>query len=163
LQHGRDLLAGGGRPLGGSLPRGRGAGASGRAAVRPGRLALLECPRVPRRRRPAAPREKPGRPLPGQLLGPAQRRARLHVRAGDGPGDVADIDTYRCYSPSGPLDGTAHLTATVASVAHDPAAVLENLHEAQRDAGLPARGRYGFSNLNVDRNWVGRDMVGIDA
>jgi hypothetical protein len=24
-------------------------------------------------------------------------------------------------------------------------------------------GRYGFSSVNVDHGWVGRDMVGIDA
>jgi hypothetical protein len=28
---------------------------------------------------------------------------------------------------------------------------------------LGALGRYGFSNVNLDRRWVGRDMVGIDA
>jgi hypothetical protein len=85
------------------------------------------------------------------------------LSAGDGPGDPPHEDCYRCYAPSGPIDGTAHLTATLASVAHDPAATLQNLHEAERDLRLPARGRYGFSNINVDRDWVGSDMVGIDA
>jgi hypothetical protein len=85
------------------------------------------------------------------------------LSAGDGPADPPHDDCYRCYAPSGPIDGTAHLTATLASVAHDPGATLENLYEAQHDSRLPARGRYGFSNINLDRNWVGRDMVGIDA
>jgi hypothetical protein len=85
------------------------------------------------------------------------------LSAGDGPGRPPQPDCYRCYAPSGPIDGTAHLTATLASVAHDPDAVLANLYEAQHDARLPARGRYGFSNVNVDQRWVGRDMVGIDA
>jgi hypothetical protein len=61
------------------------------------------------------------------------------------------------------VDGTAHLTATLASVAHDPAAVLANLHAARHDDQLAAWGRYGFSNVNVDRGWVSRDLVGIDA
>jgi hypothetical protein len=85
------------------------------------------------------------------------------LSAGDGPGKAPDTDCYCCYAPGGPIDGTAHITATLASVAHGPALVMENLQEARHDTCLPARGRYGFSNLNVDRNWVGRDMVGIDA
>ena len=85
------------------------------------------------------------------------------LSAGDGPGDPPRRDSYRAYAPSGPLDGTAHLTAAAASVAHEPGTVLENLYQAERDRSLTVRGRYGFSNVNLDRNWVGRDMVGIDA
>jgi hypothetical protein len=48
-------------------------------------------------------------------------------------------------------------------VVHHPEAVLRNLHDARRDRRLNAQGRYGFSAVNLDRNWVGRDMVGIDA
>jgi hypothetical protein len=86
------------------------------------------------------------------------------LSAGDGPGP--DGDTYRAYSPAGPIDGTAHLTATVASVVHHPEAVLRNLYEAHHDVALGARGRYGFSNVNLDvggQAWVAHDMVGIDA
>jgi hypothetical protein len=83
------------------------------------------------------------------------------LSAGDGPGDGADV--YRVYSPVGPIDGTAHLTATLASVAHRPGAVLDNLREAEGDDRLRARGRYGFSSVNLDAGWVGQDMVGIDA
>jgi hypothetical protein len=82
---------------------------------------------------------------------------------GDGPGAPPEMDTYRCYAPGGLIDGTAHLTATLASVAHEPGAVLENLREGERHLGGLALGRYGFSNINADRGWVGRDMVGIDA
>jgi hypothetical protein len=85
------------------------------------------------------------------------------LSAGDGPGDPPHPDAYRAYSPVGPIDGTAHLTATLASVAHCPGSVLENLGEAQRDRELDALGRYGFSSVNLDRDWVGRDVVGIDA
>jgi hypothetical protein len=85
------------------------------------------------------------------------------LSSGDGPGDEPAEDCYRCYSPAGPIDGTAHLTAALASVAYHPEAVLHNLYEAQHDRMLPARGRYGFGNINVDRHWTARDMVGIDA
>jgi hypothetical protein len=85
------------------------------------------------------------------------------LSAGDGPGEFSTPDTYRVYSPAGLIDGTAHLTASLASVAHCPEAVLENLHEAAHDRQLGARGRYGLSNVNLDHHWVGRDMVGIDA
>jgi hypothetical protein len=85
------------------------------------------------------------------------------LSAGDGPGEGSAADTYRSYAPAGPVDGTAHVTATLAAVAHQPEVVLENLHEVASDRELNAGGRYGFSNLNVDHHWVGRDMVGIDA
>jgi hypothetical protein len=85
------------------------------------------------------------------------------LSAGDGPGELPATDTYRAYSPSGPIDGTAHLMASLAAVAHCPQAVLQNLRDAGHDRQLGALGRYGFSNVNVDRHWVGRDMVGIDA
>ena len=54
------------------------------------------------------------------------------------------------------------MTATIASLAHHPAQVWENLCEANVGAPL-LRGRYGFSNVNLDRDWVSRDVVGIDA
>ena len=89
-------------------------------------------------------------------------RAYWGLSAGDGP-DASGGDIYRCYAPSGPIDGTAHLTAAVAGFAHAPEAVLDNLQQAQHEHTLKIRGRYGFSNVNLDCNWVGRDMVGIDA
>jgi hypothetical protein len=85
------------------------------------------------------------------------------LSAGDGPGNELGQDIYRCYAPWGPVDGTAHLTATLASVAHYPSAVMHNLRQAETDDRLVTRGRYGFSNVNMDRNWVAKDMVGIDA
>jgi hypothetical protein len=85
------------------------------------------------------------------------------LSAGDGPGTLPGTDRYQCYTPTGPVDGTAHLTATLAAIAHDPGNILDNLFEAEGDHALQARGRYGFSNINVDRGWTGRDMVGIDA
>jgi hypothetical protein len=85
------------------------------------------------------------------------------LSAGDGPGEGSAADAYRAYAPAGPVDGTAHLTAALAALAHQPGAVLENVRQATSDRGLRAGGRYGLSNLNVDRRWVGRDMVGVDA
>ena len=61
------------------------------------------------------------------------------------------------------MDGTAHVTATLAGVAHHCGSVLENVRQAQRESDGKPWGRYGLSNLNLDRGWVGRDMVGIDA
>jgi hypothetical protein len=90
---------------------------------------------------------------------------RFHwgISAGDGPGQPPSTDIYRCYTPAEALDGTAHLTAALAAVAHAPAIVLDNLRTAENDGLLRSRGRYGFSNINVDEKWVGRDMIGIDA
>jgi hypothetical protein len=85
------------------------------------------------------------------------------LSAGDGPGHPPRGDIYRCYAPGGPVDGTAHVMATLAAVAHCPDVVLENVHEAVRDRRLGPKGRYGFSNVNVDRGWVSRDAIGIDA
>jgi hypothetical protein len=82
---------------------------------------------------------------------------------GDGPGDPPATDTYRVYGPGARVDGTAHLIATLAAVAYHPDGVLENLHRAEHYQDLPVRGRYGYSNVNVDRRWVARDMIGIDA
>jgi hypothetical protein len=92
------------------------------------------------------------------------RTYRVHwgLSAGDGPGPVAGRDAYDSYSPAGPLDGTAHLTASLASIAHQPADVLENVRAAARLRPSPM-GRYGLSCINEDRRWIGRDMVGIDA
>jgi hypothetical protein len=85
------------------------------------------------------------------------------LSAGDGPGRPPATDAYRAYSPLGPIDGTAHLTASLAAVAHCPQIVVQNLRQAGHDRQLGALGRYGFSSVNLDRRWVGRDMVGIDA
>jgi hypothetical protein len=85
------------------------------------------------------------------------------LSAGDGPGERSETDTYRCYAPTGPIDGTSHIMATLAAVPHSPSAVLDNLRAAQHDQRWRTHGRYGFSNINVDRSWVGRDIVGIDA
>jgi hypothetical protein len=85
------------------------------------------------------------------------------LSAGDGPGHSTSSDVYRPYSPAEPLDGTAHLTAALASIGRQPALVFNNLLRASHDRRQHSLGRYGFSCVNVDRGWVGRDMVGIDA
>jgi len=85
------------------------------------------------------------------------------ISAGDGPGGAGADHTYRCYAPGQEVDGTAHLTATLASVAHRPGLVLDNLLAARHDRRLSLLGRYGLANVNLDRRWVARDMVGIDA
>jgi hypothetical protein len=85
------------------------------------------------------------------------------LSAGDGPAEPPADLAYRCYAPGGPIDGTAHLTATLASIAHRPELVWENIHHARCDRHRSLLGHYGFSNVNIDRHWVGLDMVGIDA
>jgi hypothetical protein len=85
------------------------------------------------------------------------------LSAGDGPSEGGADHTYRCYAPAHDLDGTAHLTATLASVAHRPGLVLDNLLAACRDTQFDLLGHYGFANVNLNRRWVARDMVGIDA
>lgn len=85
------------------------------------------------------------------------------LSAGDGPADTPSGYTYRCYAPAGPIDGTAHLTATLASISHQPDVVLANLHRAEREERRSPLGRYGFSSVNRDRGWIASDMVGIDA
>jgi hypothetical protein len=82
------------------------------------------------------------------------------LSAGDGPGEGDQRDTYRCYSPAGPLDGTALLEVSLAALEHRPALVWENVCRGQREGLL---GHYGLANVNRDRGWVGQDLVGIDA
>jgi hypothetical protein len=84
------------------------------------------------------------------------------LSAGDGPASGPMGYAYRTYSPAKELDGTAHVTATIASLAHCPSHVWENIFRADGNAPR-TRGRYGFGNINLDCNWVGKDMVGIDA
>jgi hypothetical protein len=84
------------------------------------------------------------------------------LSSGDGPGEDPGADVYRCYAPSGPIDGTAHITATLASIAHDPGSILENVRQALGESSLGAFGRYGFSSLNLDKGWSSRDIIGID-
>ena len=55
------------------------------------------------------------------------------------------------------------MQATLASIAHDPGLVLDNLQAAPHEPGFDSLGRYGYSNINLDRGWIARDMVGIDA
>jgi hypothetical protein len=85
------------------------------------------------------------------------------LSAGDGPDNHGQPEAYRSYAPGGPIDGTAHVTATLASLARLPASVWENLWHADRSSALPLRGRYGFSNVNLDCDWASPDMVGIDV
>ena len=90
-------------------------------------------------------------------------RRHWGLSAGDGPGLPTGLDAYNDYSPTKDLDGTAHLTATLASVAHLPDAVLANVRPAMDHDRPSPLGRYGLSSVNDDRGWIARDMIGIDA
>ena len=85
------------------------------------------------------------------------------LSAGDGPGEAAGRDAYHDFSPAKPLNGTAHLTAALASVAHQPDAVLDNVRSALTSPRISPLGRYGLSCVNEDRDWFAQDMVGIDS
>jgi hypothetical protein len=85
------------------------------------------------------------------------------LSAGDGPGTRPSDSAYRSYSPAGPIDGTAHLTASLASIASQPDLVLQNLQHAVNDPRWDLQGRYGLRSVNADRGWVSSDTVGIDA
>ena len=93
------------------------------------------------------------------------RTYRRHwgLSAGDGPGRPPGSDAYNDYSPAKPLDGTAHLMATLASIAHQPDAVLDNVRSALAGHRPSPLGRYGLSCVNDDQAWIARDMVGIDS
>jgi hypothetical protein len=84
------------------------------------------------------------------------------LSAGDGPGGTDLPDMYRAYAPGVGVDGTAHLTASIASIDVCPELVLANLRAARHSRIPGLHGRYGLSNVNVDRRWVSRDVVAID-
>lgn len=84
------------------------------------------------------------------------------ISAGDGPCDLPCVDAYRAYSPTDSMDGTVHITATLASIGHSPHLVMPNVKAAESAQWKHIRGRYGYSNVNVDRDFVSRDIVGID-
>lgn len=85
------------------------------------------------------------------------------VSAGDGPPNhPSGPDEYRAYDPQS-VDGTSHIEATVASLEVAPEHVLANLMNAEEPQWKRLHGRYGYSNVNVDRNFVSRDVVGIDV
>jgi hypothetical protein len=86
------------------------------------------------------------------------------LSAGDGPPDKeGQGDPYRAYAPEAYVDGTAHVMATLASIDVAPHLVLDNIKEAEALKSPQMHGRYGYSNINLDKNWVSRDVVGIDV
>jgi len=61
------------------------------------------------------------------------------------------------------IDGTAHVMATLASIEAAPELVAHNLRSLARPEFAYIIGRYGPSNVNLDRKWISRDVVGIDV
>lgn len=84
------------------------------------------------------------------------------LSAGDGPCEAPCTDAYRAYSPADSVDGTAHVTATLASIGNCRQLVMQNVAAAAQPRWKHVLGRYGYSNINVDRGFVSRDVVGID-
>jgi len=79
------------------------------------------------------------------------------LNAGDGP------DGYRAYGGPGEEDGTVSPTGAIASILFTPDLARQAAWEMHRRFGGRIWGRYGFSNgFNLDRNWHGPDVIGID-
>jgi hypothetical protein len=80
------------------------------------------------------------------------------LNASDGP------DGYAAYgAPDGPHDGTVSPTGAICSITFTPAMALSAARDLYEKAGDALWGRYGFTNaFNIDRNWHGRDVIGID-
>ena len=80
------------------------------------------------------------------------------LNASDGP------DGYAAYgAPDGPHDGTVSPTGAICSITFTPELALSAARALYEKAGDALWGHYGFANaFNIDRNWYGRDVIGID-
>ena len=80
------------------------------------------------------------------------------LNAGDAP------DGYKAFgAPNGPDDGTISPTGVLGSMPFTPELALQSSQEIYRVYGDKLWGRYGFGNAyNVDRNWFGDQVIGID-
>jgi hypothetical protein len=80
------------------------------------------------------------------------------LNASDGP------DGYSAYgAPDGPEDGTVSPTGAICSISFTPELALSAARSLYDESGSMLWGTYGFANaFNIDRNWYGRDVIGID-
>ncbi len=80
------------------------------------------------------------------------------LNAGDAP------DGYKAFgAPDGPDDGTISPTGVLASLPFAPELSMRASQAIYRVYGDRLWGRYGFGNAyNVDRNWFGDQVIGID-
>ena len=80
------------------------------------------------------------------------------LNAGDGP------DGYRAYGvPDGPDDGTVSPTGAICSITFTPELAISAARDLYAKLGTKLWGTYGFANaFNIDRNWYGPDVIGID-
>ncbi|MBV9673766.1 MAG: hypothetical protein JO076_13215 [Verrucomicrobia bacterium] len=80
------------------------------------------------------------------------------LNASDGP------DGYVAYgAPDGPQDGTVSPTGAICSITFTPELGLSAVRALHERPGSLLWGRYGFVNaFNIDRNWYGSDVIGID-
>ena len=107
-----------------------------------------------RRGQPCLPRRRGSLPNLPALLGPVGRR---RPRRSAAPRFLPRLRPVRPPRRHRPPDRRGRIRR--ARTGDGPRKPLPG----RRDRSLTVRGRYGFSNVNLDRNWVGRDMVGIDA
>jgi hypothetical protein len=79
------------------------------------------------------------------------------LNAGDGP------DGYAAYGAMEGQDGTVSPTGAIASITFVPTLALSIARLLYEKFELALWGDYGFANaFNIDRNWFGRDVIGID-
>jgi hypothetical protein len=79
------------------------------------------------------------------------------LNASDGP------DGYNAYAPLGLEDGTISPTGAIASIIFTPDLAISAAAMMHREFGSKLWGMYGFGNAyNIDRNWFGSDVIGID-
>jgi hypothetical protein len=91
----------------------------------------------------------------------AKRKTYAHdvwgLNASDGP------DGYRAYGIPDEEDGTVSPTGVLASVIFTPELSIATARTIYERYGDRLWGRYGFGNaFNVDRDWYGPDVIGID-
>lgn len=79
------------------------------------------------------------------------------LNAGDYP------DGYTAFGAPGEEDGTVSPTGAIASVLFTPELSTAAAQAMYTQFGDRAWGHYGFANgINIDRNWYGTDVIGID-
>lgn len=72
-------------------------------------------------------------------------------------------DGYKTSAAPGDEDGTVSPSGAIASIIFTPELSIEAANIFYKNFRDKLWGKYGFSNaLNVDRNWYGKDVIGID-
>jgi hypothetical protein len=80
------------------------------------------------------------------------------LNASDGPDGYAPHGAI-----DGPADGTVSPTGAISSITFLPALAVSSARLLYDKLENLLWGKYGFANaFNIDRNWFGQDVIGID-